>query len=125
MATIIIITITIIMVQVVVNGPADAPKAAFFFLEEILGIIDQVLELIIITFIIISIYLSIIIITINIIKCVINIIVVSIILIITVITSNDIQVLVEMSPGLPIDKHILSPTFLEQGTGFKKCYSPR
>jgi len=30
-----------------------------------------------------------------------------------------------MSPGLPIDKHILSPNFLEQGTGFKKCYSPR
>ena len=29
-------------VEVVVNGPNEAAKAAFFFLEEILGIIDQV-----------------------------------------------------------------------------------
>ena len=29
-------------VEVVVNGPTEAAKAAFFFLEEILGIIDQV-----------------------------------------------------------------------------------
>ena len=28
--------------EVVVNGPNEAAKAAFFFLEEILGIIDQV-----------------------------------------------------------------------------------
>merc|ERR1712218_197729 len=62
-------------VEVLVNAPTEAAKAAFFFLEEILGIIDQVL--------------------------------------------------VEMSPGLPIDKHILSPTFLEQGADVKKCYSPR
>ena len=31
------------VVEVVVNAPAEAAKAAFFFLEEILGIIDQVL----------------------------------------------------------------------------------
>ena len=30
------------VVEVVVNAPAEAAKAAFFFLEEILGIIDQV-----------------------------------------------------------------------------------
>ena len=29
-------------VEVVVNSPTEAAKAAFFFLEEILGIIDQV-----------------------------------------------------------------------------------
>jgi len=62
-------------VEVVVNSPTEAAKAAFFFLEEILGIIDQVL--------------------------------------------------VEMSPGLPIDKHILSPASLARGEKKPACYSPR
>jgi hypothetical protein len=54
-------------VTVAVRGPEEAGKAAFFFLEEILGIIDQVL--------------------------------------------------VEMSPGMPVDKHILSPGRLGRGAG--------
>ena len=35
------------------------------------------------------------------------------------------QVLVEMSPGLPIDKHILSPASLARGDKKPACFSPR
>ena len=73
----------------VVNSPTEAAKAAFFFLEEILGIIDQVALL-------------------GLFK-----------------PSSLTQVLVEMSPGLPIDKHILSPASLARGEKKPACYSPR
>ena len=78
-------------VEVLVNAPTEAAKAAFFFLEEILGIIDQVA---LVSFFTIS---------------------------------NELmtQVLVEMSPGLPIDKHILSPASLGRGEKKPVCYSPR
>ena len=78
------------VVEVVVNAPAEAAKAAFFFLEEILGIIDQVLFAAIIFF-----------------------------------KFFFYQVLVEMSPGLLIDKHILSPASLARGSKKPACYSHR
>ena len=74
-----------------VNGPTEAAKAAFFFLEEILGIIDQV-------FFLHKIFDQ---------------------------SRLMTQVLVEMSPGLPIDKHILSPTSLARGEKNPACFSPR